>query len=262
MIFEVKKGCFGYRNRNHILTDISFSVSDGQVLSILGPNGVGKTTLLRCMMGLLPWRSGGSFLDGQDISTLPPRRLWQKIAYVPQAKSVAFSFTVKEMVLLGRSAHIGMISQPGKEDEARCIQAMESVGILHLQDKYCNQISGGELQMALIARALCSQPSLLILDEPESNLDFRNQLIILETIERLAGEQDISCIFNTHYPAHALKISTKSLILSRDGQSICGRSEDIINNEEMKRVFQVHVHINHVLDETHDYRTVTALSIE
>jgi len=262
MIFEVKKGGFGYRNHQNILTDISFSVSDGQVLSILGPNGVGKTTLLRCMMGLLSWKSGGSYLDQENIKHLPASRLWQKIAYVPQAKGVAFSFTVKEMVLLGRSAHIGMISQPGKEDEQLCIRAMEAVGILHLQDKYCNQISGGELQMALIARALCSQPSLLVLDEPESNLDFRNQLIILDTIERLAHEQNISCIFNTHYPAHALKISTKSLILSRDGRSIYGDSREIINDREMKRVFQVHVHINHVLDHTHDYHTVTALSIE
>lgn len=115
--------------------------------------------------------------------------------------------------------------------------------------------------MALIARALCAQPSMLVLDEPESNLDFRNQLIILETIQKLAKEQNISCIFNTHYPVHALKISDYSLILAKDGTSIYGNSSDVINDEQMQKVFQVNVHINKVSHNNCDYHTVTALSI-
>lgn len=261
MIFEVQQGSFGYKGRAPLLNGVSFSVRDGEVLSVLGPNGVGKTTLMRCMIGLLKWSSGGSYIDGVNIKEIPSKKLWQRIAYVPQAKGFAFSYTLEEMVLLGRSSHIGITAQPGAEDLRICREVMESVGIINLKDKYCNQVSGGELQMALIARALCSRPSMLILDEPESNLDFRNQLIILETIQELAAGQNISCILNTHYPVHALKVSTHSLILSRDGMCVHGESGKIINSETMKRVFQVQVHINHVHENGFDYDTVTAVSI-
>ena len=261
MIFKVDNGCFGYQHGKDILSNISFSVEEGEVLSILGPNGVGKTTLLRSMMGLLSWKQGGSYMDDTNIKNIPVQKLWKKIAYVPQAKGFSFSYTVEEMVLLGRSAHIGILNQPNEKDIEISQKAMSTAGIQHLSRKYCNQISGGELQMVLIARALCAQPSMLVLDEPESNLDFRNQLIILDMISNLAKEHNISCIFNTHYPAHALKVSTKSLILARDGSSVYGKSEEVINDEKMKDVFQVNVHINHVNKEGYDYRTVTALSI-
>ena len=159
-----------------ILKNISFCVESRQVLAVLGPNGVGKTTLLRSMMGMLPWTSGGSFLDGENIRDMTPGRLWREMAYVPQAKSFPFAFTVEEMILLGRSSRIGTFGTPEKADRERCERAMEELGIAHMRRKLCNQISGGELQMVLIARALCAEPKLLVLDEPESNLDFRNRL--------------------------------------------------------------------------------------
>ena len=261
MIFEVKKGCFSYSKGKQVLNDISFKVTDGQVLSILGPNGVGKTTLLRCMMGLLEWKSGGTYLNEVNIKNMKETELWKTIAYVPQAKGVAFSYTLEEMVLMGRSAYIGSLRQPTKEDLEVCHNAMNMLKIYHLKDKYCNAVSGGELQMALIARALCADPSMLVLDEPESNLDFKNQLIILETIEKLSKDKGISCIFNTHYPVHALKVSDSSLILSRDGKTRFGDTKEIINPECMREVFEVDVHINDVTYGDVQYQTVTALSI-
>ena len=120
------------------------------------------------------------------------------------------------MILLGRSSRIGTFGTPEKADRERCERAMEELGIAHMRRKLCNQISGGELQMVLIARALCAEPKLLVLDEPESNLDFRNQLIILETIRRLSREEGLCCIFNTHYPGHALRISDRALV-KKDG---------------------------------------------
>lgn len=261
MKFEVRGGCFGYGKGKEILHNVSFEITEGKVLSILGPNGVGKTTLLKCMMGLLTWRSGGTFIDGKDIRTIKEKELWQTVAYVPQAKGVAFSYTLEEMVLMGRSAYIGTLRQPSKEDLEVCHNAMNMLGIFHLKDKYCNQVSGGELQMALIARAISANPSMLVLDEPESNLDFRNQLIILEAIERLVEETGISCIFNTHYPVHALKISDKSLILSRDGRTRFGETQEIINAKCMREVFGVDVHINNAVYGDLEYQTVTALAI-
>lgn len=260
VIFEVQNGCFGYGRGADILKQVRFTICNGDVLAILGPNGVGKTTLLKCMMGLLKWRDGGSFIDGTDIASLPPRKLWQKIAYVPQAKNSVFAFTTEEMVLMGRNAHIGAISQPAKEDYAKAEHAMELVGITHLRGKTCNRISGGELQMVLIARALVAEPSLLVLDEPESNLDFKNQLIILETIRKLAQKEGISCIFNTHYPTHALKVSNKALILAKDGRSVFGDTPVIVNCENMRDSFCVNVHISDIMVGELCYKSVIALN--
>ena len=120
------------------------------------------------------------------------------------------------------------------------------VGVSRLCGKLCSQMSGGELQMILIARALTTQPSMLVLDEPESNLDFKNQLIILDIIQRLAAEQGISCVFNTHYPDHALKISNQALLLDKSGRYIFGESADVINCENMERSFEVEVYIDHL----------------
>lgn len=261
MIFEVRNGGFGYKNHTPVLQDISFKLEEGEVLAILGPNGVGKTTLLRCMMGMLKWKFGGSYLNEKNIGSLREKDIWQSIAYVPQAKGVAFSYTVEEMVLLGRSSHIGMTQQPGKADKEIALQSLESVRMLHLKDKYCNQISGGELQMVLIARALCSQPKMLVLDEPESNLDFRNQLIVLETIQSLSKNQKISCLFNTHYPAHALKIADNALLLSKEGHSFFGKAKDVISCENMKQIFNVSVHIEDILVGEHASCSVVALAL-
>ncbi|MDR1137574.1 MAG: ABC transporter ATP-binding protein, partial [Synergistaceae bacterium] len=202
MIFSVERASFSYPRGRRILKDINFGIRPGQILSVLGPNGAGKTTLLKCMMGLLKWGEGASAIDGIPIDRINYRELWKKIAYVPQAKYSALSFTAEEMVVIGRNAHLGTFGQPGADDYRYAAQALDEVGAGRLKDKLCGEISGGELQMVLIARALAAHPSMLVLDEPESNLDFKNQLIILETIERLARERNISCVFNTHYPAH------------------------------------------------------------
>jgi len=258
MKFEVKNGCFGYKNTK-ILRNINFEVRDGEVLSVLGSNGVGKTTLLKCMMGLLKWESGESLIDGINIKNIKSRDFWQKIAYVPQAKGSAFGYSAIDMVTLGRSAHLGTFSQPKVEDRAAAERAMEDMGITYLADKLCTEMSGGELQMVLIARALTIDPSMLVLDEPESNLDFKNQLIILETIRKLSKKRGISSIVNTHYPEHALKISDKALILNRDGTNIFGNAEDIVNEDNMKRSFSVQVFIDNFSYMGKEYKSVTPL---
>jgi iron complex transport system ATP-binding protein len=261
MIFSVRNASFGYRVGDPVLRNISFSVEPGQALAILGPNGAGKTTLLKCMMGLLNWREGSSEIDGAPIQRVPHRELWKKIAYVPQAKNSAFSFTAEEMVVMGRGAHIGTFGQPRGADYECARRAMDDVGIRRLSGKLCGEMSGGELQMVLIARALAADPSMLVLDEPESNLDFKNQLIILETIERLSRGRGISCVFNTHYPAHALKVATHALILASGGESIFGPVHEVVNEENMRKAFSVNVHINKVCVNQKDYTAVLALSV-
>ena len=260
MIFEVKHGSFGYNQKN-ILNDINFRIESGEVMSVLGSNGVGKTTLLRCMMGFLHWNQGDTLVDGTSIKEISQKELWRKIAYVPQAKGSAFGYTALDMVVLGRSAHIGTFQQPKKEDVDIALKAMKDVGILYLKDKLCTQMSGGELQMVLIARALTVSPDMLVLDEPESNLDFKNQLIILDIIKNLSKERKISAIVNTHYPAHALQISDKSLMLNRDGTSFYGMASEIINQENMRKAFGVNVYINEFELDYQSYKSVIPLGL-
>ncbi|MBR7058768.1 MAG: ABC transporter ATP-binding protein, partial [Stomatobaculum sp.] len=145
MEFEVRGGSFGYPGENEILKNISFTAGPGSAVTILGPNGAGKTTLLRCMLGFLPWSSGQTLLDGKDLQQIPSAALWKKVAYVPQAKVLAFPGTCFDMVLLGRSAYLPLFGVPGKRDREAAMRAMERAGIARLSDRNCGQISGGEL---------------------------------------------------------------------------------------------------------------------
>ena len=238
MNLTVKNGSFFYTKGTPIFNDINFSVDSGDILAILGPNGAGKTTMLRCITGMLKWKSGESLLDGEAIHTMPMRKLWSKMAYVPQAKSVSSAYTVLETVLLGRSSHMNAFAAPKADDIEKAEYALDLLGISHLTDKKCTAISGGELQMVLIARALASEPQVLILDEPESNLDFKNQLVVLNAMTKLSM-CGMTCIFNTHYPAHALQRANKSLILSRGGKYIFGSTASVVTEENIRNTFGV-----------------------
>lgn len=245
MNLTVEQGSFFYRKHTPIFQDVNFSVDSGEILAILGPNGAGKTTLLRCITGMLKWRSGQSLLDGTPIHTMPARTLWSKMAYVPQAKAASSAYTAFETVLLGRSSHMHVFSSPSKTDVEKAEEAMALLGITNLMDKKCTAISGGELQMVLIARALAVQPQVLILDEPESNLDFKNQLVVLNAITRLA-ESGMTCIFNTHYPAHALQRADKALLLSRGGSYVFGRTSAVVTEENIRSAFGVDTAIGEI----------------
>lgn len=266
MIFTVSQGCFSYPGHKgsptrEILKDISYTVKKGEILGILGANGVGKTTLLRCSMGMLPWKQGESRIDGKSLREMTPAQQWQRMAYVPQAKGTSQHLSVREMVLLGRGAHLKPWQQPGKKDMDIAQTAMEQVGITWMAEKYCHQLSGGELQMVLIARALAGQPEMLVLDEPESNLDFKNQLIVLETLRNLASHQGISCIFNTHYPSHALEYSSHALLLDKSGGCLWGPVQEVITQENLRRAFGVNVYLHEVEIEGRTYREILPLSI-
>lgn len=259
MMFDVRNGSFGYDEGKAILNNINFSICGPEIISILGANGVGKTTLIKCMLGLLRWSGGGSYLDGRDIGTMRKKDFWKRVGYVPQAKLSSFVYTVGETVVLGRNSHLGEFAQPGPSDWQIVDECLDMIGISYLKDKLCSKISGGEYQLVLIARALAACPSLLVLDEPESNLDFKNQMVVLDTISSLCSERGISAVINTHYPNHALDISNKALLLMPDGTSIFGRSDFVLVEENLKRAFNVPVHIHTVGIYGNDYTCVVPL---
>ncbi|MDQ7092201.1 ABC transporter ATP-binding protein [Desulfosporosinus sp. PR] len=242
MILEVKSGYFGYTKDNTILRDISFTLGEKEIMTILGQNGVGKTTILKCVTGILKWQQGQTLIDGKVIGSSRTAREQIPIGYVPQAHSFSFPYTVKEVVTMGRARHIGLFSVPSKNDRKIVDQAIDEVGIGYIRDKLCSQLSGGQLQLVFIARALAGEPKVLILDEPESHLDFRNQFMILKLIKKLVRERGISCIINTHYPEHALRLADTTLLLGRDSY-LFGKTGEIIIEENVREYFGIDVRI-------------------
>ena len=261
MNLTVNNGRFAYHKGGPTLFEnLNFSVDSGDILAILGPNGAGKTTLLRCVTGMLRWSGGESLLDAEPIRTMAPKKLWTKMAYVPQARTASAAYTAFETVLLGRTGRLGTFSAPRDADIRKAAQVMERLGIDSLAEKKCTDISGGELQMVLIARALASEPGVLILDEPESNLDFKNQLVVLDAMSDLA-RQGMTCIFNTHYPAHALQRSNKALILSKGGSYAFGPTAQVVTEDSIRRAFGVDAVIGTLETAAGTVKSVVPLSI-
>ncbi|MGI5892976.1 MAG: ABC transporter ATP-binding protein [Candidatus Merdivicinus sp.] len=246
MNFAVRGGVFRYGRDKYVLNGVTFDFEGPGILSVLGANGAGKTTLMKCMLGLMPWTEGGSFLNGKNIREYGQKEFWKQVGYVPQAKHSAFVYSIEEMVVLGRSAHLGPFAQPGEKDWKMVDKALEQVGISHLRHKLCSRVSGGEYQLAIIARALVTEPQLLVLDEPESNLDFKNQMIVLEVLRTLCRDGGISAILNTHYPEHAVDISNKSLLMLPDGTGRFGDTAEIITEANLQEAFGIPVNIRTV----------------
>ena len=261
MNFEVKDGSFAYPGGREIFRRINLKMEDGMTLSVLGANGVGKTTLMKCLLGLLSWKSGSSTLDGKDFVSYEAGEIWKRIAYVPQAKNLIFPCTCEEMVLLGRSAYLGMFAMPKKKDKEIAEEAMELAGVTHLRHQPCNRISGGELQLVLIARALAAKPELLVLDEPETGLDFRNQLLVLDLVQKLCALGKMAAIINTHYPEHALRISQKTLLLSGEGEHLFGDTREVLTDENMKNAFRVNLALCKEAIQGKTYTTVIPVSL-
>lgn len=261
MILEVENGCFGYPKQEEILKNINLHLEKGHILSVLGPNGIGKTTLLKCMIGLLPWTSGRSILNGTDLCKMKSKDIWNTISYIPQAHSFSFSYTGLEMVMLGRSSHLGLFEQPGAQEIEMAEAMMEKVGITRLAGKDCNRMSGGELQMVLIARALINEPQLIILDEPETGLDFHNQILVLNMIERLAHEEGISAIMNTHYPTNAMGIADEAFMMNRKGDRFYGTTDSILNEQNISRSFDVNVIVDEVSYKDRLIRNIIPVSL-
>ena len=226
---------FGFRDRR-IGEGLDAEVRAGEVTCLLGPNGSGKTTLLRTLLGLLEPLAGRITLDGRDLRDHTDRERSLRIAYVPQSSESDFDFSVREMVEMGRTAHRGIFARPSTRDHAMSQEAMDRLGVAHLAERPIQRLSGGERQLALIARALATEARVLLMDEPTANLDFANQARVLDEIARLRGA-GAAILFTTHHPDHALRIAQQALLLRGGRVLASGPAVSAVNSGNLSALY-------------------------
>ncbi|MCJ7544427.1 MAG: ABC transporter ATP-binding protein [Phycisphaerae bacterium] len=242
-ILEARDVTFAYQAGVPVLRGVSLTVAAGKLLCVLGPNGSGKTTLLRCLLGLLRPAAGEILLDGRALARHSRRELARLMGYVPQTPQSAFAFTVRELVLMGRLAHTGLLGLAGKADLAVARQAMVMTGIEALAERTLEELSGGEAQCAMIARALSQQPSVMLLDEPTSHLDLRNQLIIHRMMQRLAHDWGMAVVCISHDVNLAGRFADE-LVLMRAGQVVAaGAAAAVVRADLLEQTYDVKVEL-------------------
>ncbi len=239
MKLEIRNLSFAYEG-HEVLRDISFALDQGEFLSVLGPNGVGKSTLFRCILGRLDGYSGTILSDGDDLKNMPRREAARRMAYIPQIHRPTFSYTVLDTVLMGTARQLSPFSQPGRTQVERAMQALERVGAVHLSRRDFARLSGGEQQLVLLARALAQQAEILIMDEPTSALDYGNQLRVLQLVRELARE-GYGVLLSTHNPQHALTFATRTLALCDGRVAAQGHPQAVLTPELMKQLYGVNV---------------------
>lgn len=225
-----------------VLQDVSLTLESGQVLIVMGPNGSGKSTLLRCMAGLLQPARGKVSLDGRDLSSIRSNRLARRLGYVSQSATSAFPFRARDVVVMGRAPHLNTLAAPSAADVHIALEAMSDMGIAHLADRSCHELSGGEWQLVLLARALAQRPDVLLLDEPTSHLDLGNQVRILGHIRRLASA-GMAVALASHNPDQAFLAADCVAVLERRRLAAAGRPRDVLTAELLRRIYGVEVKV-------------------
>ncbi len=233
---EVRRLSHAFEQRT-VLSDLAFSVRSGSFFTIIGPNGSGKTTLLRLLAGLLPCRSQSIHILSQPLSRYSARKLARNIAYVPQSAPVSFAFRVDEVVIMGRGPHLGMLGLDGEEDAQIAQRAMHLAGVAHLADRRLDRLSGGEQQRVFIARAICQQPKIMLLDEPTAALDPAHQVRVMDLMERLKVDQGMTIIMVSHDLNLAAMYADQVLLLENGRMARCGLPREVLDYALLEKVY-------------------------
>ncbi|WP_210381176.1 ABC transporter ATP-binding protein [Microvirga zambiensis] len=238
-MLDVQRLAIGYGS--HVIgRDLSFSLMEGRALALLGPNGSGKTTLLKTVLGLLPAKAGAVLLNGRRIDALPVAERARRIAYVPQVHAGTFGFLTRDVVMMGRAAHGGILSAPSACDHAVVDRVIDRLGLTHLSERPYTLISGGERQLVLFARALAQEAPFIVLDAPTANLDFANQGVVLRETWRLR-EAGYGILFTTHDPNHALRWADDTLMLRQGALLHHGASDAVLTGGHLSELYGIPV---------------------
>ncbi len=232
VILEVEHVSAGY-GEAPVLRDVSFTVGQGEITALLGPNGCGKTTLLRIIGKLLPASSGAIRINGREVGSMSQLDLSRVLASVAQVQRTSFPFSVLDILLTGRLPYVSVFASPHESDVRVCREVLDGFGIRHLEQKPITRLSGGERQLVMIARAVAQEPRVLLLDEPTTYLDLRNQVRVLDTIRRLARTRDVTVLMTIHDPNQAFAYADHIVLLRKlavlegvDPASVVGRQHD------------------------------------
>jgi iron complex transport system ATP-binding protein len=241
-LLEVKNGSFFYEKGKNIFEKINFELKKGEIFCILGANGCGKTTLLKCITSINKLKKGSILIKNKDIFSFEVSEIAKNIGYIPQGHNSTFPYTVLDVVLMGRSSHLKMFESPGEKDIKIAEKSIKSLNIDYLKNTPYNEISGGEQQLTFIARVLTQEPKILILDEPTSHLDFGNQIRTLNIIKNLS-KKGLSIIMTSHFPDHAFIVGDKVAIMKNKKFIEIGKPENVITSENMKNAYGINVKI-------------------
>lgn len=235
MNLSLVDGTVGYGNEP-VLSGANVSIGSGEIVCLLGPNGVGKSTLFRSMMRLQPLLAGSLILDGENAEHISRARFARSVGHVPQSHDVPFSFDVIDVVLMGRTARLSSFGAPATKDYRLAEQALERLGIAHLAKRSYAQLSGGQRQMVLIARAIAQETDLILMDEPSSSLDYANQARLLEIALTLVS-QGIGVFMTTHNPDHAFLCHAHTILAMPDGTLAQGSADTLLTEENLTKVY-------------------------
>jgi len=241
-MLQVDKVTFGYRAGRVVLDDVSFAVERGELVGILGPNGSGKTTLLKILAGALAPMSGSVRIDGREIREWRRRELARRIAFVPQDTHAPFDFSVLDIVLMGRYAHLGTFALEGPADLAIARQALEATGTTSFEARSFTTLSGGEKQRVAIASGLAQSPELLLLDEPTGSLDIGHQLEIRDLLRRLNGS-GVTMVLSTHDLNLAASLCRQLILLGGGRLVACGPTSDVLRPDTVRALYGVEADI-------------------
>lgn len=241
MRLEAHDLAFGYPE-HPVGRDVTLAIEPGEVLCLLGPNGCGKTTLFKTLLGLLRAQGGRVSLGGDSLSALPRQEIACRIAYVPQAQSGVFPYTALDLVLMGRTAHRGLFAGPTREDRKIAARALADLGIANLADRDVTRLSGGQRQLVLVARAIAQASPLIVMDEPTASLDFGNQVVVLTEIRHLA-ERGVGIVLSTHDPDHAFAVADRVALMREGGVVAAGPPADVLTPDQFQAVYGVDVSI-------------------
>lgn len=241
-VVDVQDLGFAYGDAE-VLHDVTMAIGPREVFAIVGPNAAGKTTLLRCVERLLTPKAGTILIDGRDLKTLSARDMSRRAASVPQSHTPAFPYTVQDIVLMGRNPHLSAAAQPGPQDVAVAQQAMDELGIRAIALRPYTQLSGGQLQLVLLARALAQEAQVLLLDEPTAHLDFRNRHVVLSTIRDLAVRLGLTVIMTVHDPNDAMQYADRVGLVSEGGLIALGTPDEVLTAENLGRLYGMPVEV-------------------